>query len=183
LTGLYHIMFWYQNYASGDYTMEIVNALNYPEGVDTAIRYIHSKWGDKDNLAFYTDAIIHSGKDETSLPQFYLAIQNDTIIGCFALITNDFISRHDLFPWFACLFVEPEFRGKQLGNVFMDFACAKAAAMGFATLYLTTDHDGFYERYGWLRIEDGFEPGGKKTRIYMRYTSHRGEQRLTEYNY
>ena len=42
----------------------------------------------------------------------------------------------------------------------------EAALAGFSTLYLTTDHDGYYEKYGWTRIEDGYDRDGEPCRIY-----------------
>jgi len=146
--------------------MQIINAHDYTLDFEAACRYIHSKWGNKDNYAFYYDAIVHAGTGKMSLPQFYLIIDGEEFVGCFALITNDFISRHDLFPWFACLFVEPQYRGKQLGSQMMQYGREEARRMGFSTIYLTTDHDGYYEKYGWERMEDGFEPNGNRTRIY-----------------
>jgi N-acetylglutamate synthase-like GNAT family acetyltransferase len=84
-------------------------------------------------------------------------LKNNEIIGCSALITNDFISRHDLYPWMACLFVEEKERGKEYGNLLMKFAEKEAKKIGFTDIYLTTDHDGYYEKYGWIRIEDGID--------------------------
>ena len=31
----------------------------------------------------------------------------------------------------------------------LQYACGDMSAMGVDTLYLPTDHTGFYERYGW----------------------------------
>lgn len=41
--------------------------------------------------------------------------------------------------------------------------------IGFPIVYLTTDHNGYYERYGWIRIEDGIDLiSCKPTRIYKK---------------
>lgn len=146
----------------------IQNVKQYAGGLEAACTYIHSQWGNQDNYAFYYDALKHSGGADQPLPHFYLLLEEEQIIGCYALITNDFISRHDLYPWFACLFVEPEFRGKELGKMMMKHALKEARNKGFDTIYLTTDHQDYYEKYGWERLEDGYEPSGKQTRIYRR---------------
>ena len=44
----------------------------------------------------------------------------------------------------------------------------KAKRMGHPRLYLATDHAGYYERYGWERMEDGNEISGKSTRRYVK---------------
>ncbi len=147
---------------------EIINAHEYNRGIDEAAHYIHSKWGRPTNLPFYLDAIRNSSDNASRLPVFYLVMNGDEICGCSALIVNDFISRHDLYPWFACVFVEKDHRGKKLGSMMMDRGAKDAKKMGFEKMYLTTDLDGYYERYQWFRIEDGFEMDGSPTRIYCR---------------
>lgn len=141
----------------------IIDSHQYPGGVEAAISYIHSKWGNPQNLNFYRDAIMNYGP---SLPRFFLLCQNETIVGCGALIANDIISRHDLMPWYACHYVESAHRGKHLGELLLKHACKLGQELGYPTLYLSTDHDAYYEKYGWQRIEDGFEPSGAATRIY-----------------
>ena len=146
--------------------IEIVNVKEYSGGLDKAIRYIHGKWGNDRNYDFYQDAILHSSEPGKSLPKFYLLLREGRIAGCYGLITNDFVSRHDLLPWFACLYVEEEERGQELGKLMMEHAANEAKEAGFSTMYLVTDHDGYYEKYGWRRIEDGYDLKGIKTRIY-----------------
>ncbi len=43
-------------------------------------------------------------------------LDNDEIIGSYALLTNDIISRQDLMPWFACLFVNENYRNQGLAE-------------------------------------------------------------------
>ncbi len=144
----------------------IINVKDYSGGIEKAARYIHDKWGSDGNYAFYLDAIMNSSSADKSLPKFFLMLKQDEVVGCFALITNDFISRHDLIPWFACLFVEERERGNKLSQRMFDYARLECKKAGYEFLYLTTDHEALYERFGWERIEDGYEPTGKKTRIY-----------------
>ncbi len=146
----------------------IINAHEYHKGIEEAARYIHGKWGRPTNFAFYLDAIRNSSADASHLPVFYLIMKGDEICGCSALIVNDFISRHDLYPWFACVFVEEKHRGKKLGRMMMDRGAEDAKKMGFDAMYLTTELDGYYEKYQWVRIEDGYELDGSPTMIYCR---------------
>lgn len=145
---------------------EIINVRDYAGGLVEASRYIHSIWGRPDNFEFYRDCIEHSSLDTNSIPRFYLMLDQDRIIGCYALITNDLISRQDLWPWLACLWVEPDYRGRELGKHLLAHGISEAKRIGYKRVYLTTDHDGYYERYGWQRIEDGYDLRGDKGRIY-----------------
>lgn len=147
--------------------VEIVNVKGYQGGLDKAVDYIHGVWGSEKNYLYYKDAIYHSSLTEKPLPMFFLLLKNNEIIGCSALITNDFISRHDLYPWIACLFVDEKERGQEYGNLLMEHAEKEAKNIGFSIVYLTTDHDGYYEKYGWRRIEDGVDLFScEPTRIY-----------------
>lgn len=146
--------------------IEIINVHKYSGGLEKAARYIHSKWGCEENFPFYLDAIKHSFDSKASIPKFFLLMKNDKPIGCYGLIMNDFISRHDLFPWFCSLFIEPEERGHEYGKLLLEHAIEETAKLGFDHLYLTTNHDGYYEKYGFKRIEDGIDLEGKPTRIY-----------------
>ena len=40
-------------------------------------------------------------------------------------------------------------RCRGLAGAVLDFVCRDMASRGVGTLYLLTDHTGFYERYGW----------------------------------
>ena len=149
--------------------VEIVNVREYPGGLDKAVDYIHGVWGSEKNYPYYRDAIYHSSLTEKHLPMFFLLIRNNEIIGCSALITNDFISRHDLYPWIACLFVDAKERGQEYGNLLMEHAEQEARNMGFSAVYLTTDHNGYYEKCGWQRFEDGIDLfSGQPSRIYAK---------------
>jgi len=143
--------------------LQIIDAHDYAGGLETAVRYIHSKWGSERNLNFYRDAITRYGE---YLPRFFLLCDDLRIIGCGALLISDFTSRHDLWPWYACHYIEAEYRGHALGALLLTHGIRLAKDAGFKHVYLSTDHDGYYEKYGWERIEDAFEPTGEQTRIY-----------------
>ena len=147
---------------------EIVNMKKYAGGIDEAIQFYHGTWGSDRNYAFYYDAIIHSTDGNNGLPRFYVLLKHGRIIGCYGLVVNDFISRHDLCPWLAGLYVIEQERGHSLGSRLLQHGEAEAKKAGYSILYLTTDHDGYYEKYGWERIEDGYEHSGNATRIYRK---------------
>ena len=150
---------------------QIINVKDYSGGLEVAARYIHNKWGNKENYMFFFDAISNSSNDIKGLPRFYLMLKDKEIVGCCSLIVNDFISRHDLMPWFASLYIKEQERGNRLSQKFFDHAKSEALNAGFNIIYLTTGHDGLYEKFGWERIEDGYDPHGNKTRIYKLSTT------------
>jgi len=136
--------------------IRVINVKEYQGGLKEGICYIHGKWGNDQNYSFYEDAVRNASTGK-ALPQFYLMLKSGIIIGCSALLTNDYISRQDLFPWVGCLFVEEKERGKAYGKRLLDYALNQGGLAGFSKAFLTTDLDGYYEKYGWIRMEDGID--------------------------
>jgi len=148
---------------------EIINVQDWRGGLEAAADWFHKAWPGI-HRDFYLDAMRHSSGKDCPLPRFYLALENERPVGCFGLAVNDFISRHDLWPWLVALYVDEAARGQALGSRLLEHGVREAGRAGFPRLYLTTDHDGYYEKYGWQRIEDGCDRDGAACRIYVRDT-------------
>jgi len=146
--------------------MTVINIREHPEYMTQAIAYIQDKWGNRRNKKVYEDCITNSIDAKSPLPIWYLLVEDDDIIGCAGLITNDFISRMDLCPWLCALFIEKKRRGQHLGNLLIARIKEDVANMGLDTLYLCTDHKGLYEKYAFTYIGDGYHPWGECSRIY-----------------
>ncbi|MCL2366921.1 MAG: GNAT family N-acetyltransferase [Oscillospiraceae bacterium] len=146
--------------------MTVVNIRENPEYKDQAITYIQSKWGTRRNKRVYEDCILNSIGAKSPLPVWYLLMDSGIVIGCAGLITNDFISRMDLGPWLCALFIDKKYRGQSLGSLLISQAKEDVGKMGFDQLFLCTDHKGYYEKYGFTYISDGYHPWGESSRIY-----------------
>jgi len=85
--------------------MEIISVREKPGYKDKAINYFQQKWPSV-LPKIYEDCISHSLTTSNPLPQWYLLQKEDEIIGCAGLITNDFISRMDLYPWVCAIFID-----------------------------------------------------------------------------
>jgi len=144
--------------------IKIISIRENPDFLEKAVDYFSSKWGVPRNN--YQDCISNSISTKNPLPRWYLMLRDDEIIGSYGLITNDFISRQDLWPWLAALYVEKNERGKGLGAFLLEHGRKEAKELGFFTVYLCTDHIGYYEKYDWRFIGFGYDAGGEKTRIY-----------------
>ncbi len=146
--------------------MKIICVSSHPEFIDQAIAYFQEKWGSKESNRVYEDCILHSLTTNSPLPKWYLLLKENQIIGCAGLITNDFISRMDLYPWLCALYIEEHERHHAYGALLIEKIKNDAKKYGFDNLYLCTDHIGYYEKYGFHYIGEGYHPWGESSRIY-----------------
>jgi N-acetylglutamate synthase-like GNAT family acetyltransferase len=145
--------------------MKIISVRESPEYKDRAIKYLQKTW--KSVLPIiYEDCLNHSIDSIKPLPHWYLLEDNHKIIGCAGLITNDFISRMDLYPWICALFIDEKYRGNSYGALLMEKAKDDARKAGFDYVYLSTDHLGYYEKYGFEYVGQGYHPWNEESRIY-----------------
>lgn len=114
----------------------------------------------------YEDCLTHCIDAAAPLPQWYLMLDGERIIGCAGLITNDFISRGELYPWLCAVYIEEDCRGRNLGFTLMQQAQNDAKLFGFNHLYLCTDHSGYYEKFGFAYMGMGYHPWGEASRVY-----------------
>ena len=150
--------------------MKIVEIQQRPELFDKSVGVFWGEWGNEKNYKFYEDAMRQSCLTTDEIPRFYIALENESIIGTYALIRNDLNSRQDLFPWLACLFVDPEHQGKRIGSQLLQHARQEAAKKGFEKLYLSTDLEGYYEKYGWTHIGEVYGVSGSSLKLYAAET-------------
>ncbi|MCR9012973.1 GNAT family N-acetyltransferase [Gabonibacter chumensis] len=145
--------------------LKILSVKEYPEIKDNAIEYISSKWSSVSRI-IYDDCISHCMTTSAALPQWYILVKEDEWIGCAGLITNDFISRMDLYPWLCSLYIEECHRGHSYGRLLIERAIQDTKNTGFQNLYLSTEHVGYYEKYGFKYLGIGYHPWDEESRIY-----------------
>ena len=145
--------------------MRIISVREFPRYKDVAVKYFQQSWKSVWPI-IYEDAISHSINARNDLPQWYLLEKENKIIGCAGLITNDFISRGDLYPWVCALFIDEKERGNSYSSLLLTKAKSDAKKIGFNYLYLSTKHIGLYEKYGFKYIGQGYHPWKEESRIY-----------------
>ena len=126
---------------------ELICLCDRPELIETAAQWFHKKWGVP--LAAYLESM-NDSLTANAVPRWYVML-GDTgeIIGGLGVIENDFHDRPDLRPNVCAVYVEPAHRCKGIAGRLLERVCSDMAALGEPVLYLLTDHDSFYERYGW----------------------------------
>ena len=145
--------------------IKIIAVRENPEYSERAVDYLATKWGIDREI--YEESISDSLTTKRPTPRWYLLLKGDDIIGSYGLIENDFMVRKDLTPWLCALYVDKDERCKRYGRMLLDHGRVETAKLGFSKLYLCTDHEGYYERYGWQFFGMEESEFGGDTRVYI----------------
>ena len=121
--------------------MRVISVREKPEYKEVAIKYFPSKWPEV-APEIYEDCITHTVGSEHVLPQWYLLEKEGIIMGCAGLITNDFICRMDLYPWFCALYVEEAYRGNAYAVLLVEKAKEDTRKAGFSRMWGITRNTG-----------------------------------------
>ncbi|MCI8916299.1 MAG: GNAT family N-acetyltransferase [Oscillospiraceae bacterium] len=147
---------------------EILKLRDCPQWLDRGAAWFHAKWGVP--LEAYRESMAACVNNLGAIPQWYLAVDGNAIVGGLGVIENDFHNRPDLAPNVCAVYVEESHRCQGVAGALLNCVCADMAALGVDTLYLLTDHTAFYERYGWqfLCMAQG-EGDAEPSRMYIRH--------------
>ena len=147
--------------------MEIYNVKDLTDRFSEAVDLFWGYWGSENNRPFYEQCMKNSDGFD-GIPRFYVAMIEGEMVGTYALLRNDINSRHDLYPWFACLYVKDQHRGKGIAASLLQHGARQAKNLGFKTLYLESNLEGFYEKLGWKENGITYDPFGHYAKIYER---------------
>lgn len=146
--------------------INIIKIQEHPDMAARAADWFHQKWGIPLNA--YLESICDCLKKENAVPQWYLAMDHDIVVGGLGVIENDFHDRKDLTPNVCAVYVEEAYRCQGIAGRLLQYVSDDMKAQGIDTLYLVTDHTSFYERYGWkflCMVQGEGEPD--LTRMYI----------------
>lgn len=144
----------------------IVKLRDMPSVKEQAARWFHEKWGVP--LEAYRESMEDCLAGRSAVPQWYIAMEGERVIGGLGVIENDFHDRKDLTPNVCAVYVEPDKRCQGVAGALLQCACSDMKKLGIPVLYLVTDHTAFYERYGWeflCMVQGDGEPD--MTRMYI----------------
>mgnify|MGYP001856450798 CR=1 FL=1 len=146
--------------------MKIVKMRETPEMAEKSASWFHSKWGVP--VEAYRESISECLRNENPVPQWYLAMEEERIVGGIGVIENDFHDRKDLTPNVCAVFTEEGYRGQGIAGNLLNMVVNDMKSKGISPIYLITDHIGFYEKYGWeflCMVQGDGEPN--MTRMYV----------------
>lgn len=126
----------------------IIDLKNKPDLINLAALWFHLKW-DLPQEA-YLESMNEGLKAKHSVPSWFVVTnQNEKIIAGVGVIENDFHTQVDLTPNVCALYVEEQYRNKEIANKLLDNVCKNLSLSSIDEVYLITSHTNFYEGCGW----------------------------------
>ncbi len=82
---------------------------------------------------------------------------------------KDDIQPTELTPWIGWVYTFPHYRGHRYVGKLLSYAEALAKTDGINSIYISTNHNGLYEKYGYEFFEMMKDMHGEDSRVYVRY--------------
>lgn len=103
------------------------------------------------------------------IPQTFIALYNDEVVGMYQLSMNDLDIRPDIYPWLINVYVEYKYRGNGICKKMVEHCINEAKKLNLENLYLYTKHIGLYEKYGFEFIKgiNTFKVESQLERLYI----------------
>ena len=122
----------------------------------------HCSWRAGKALAQRMDSSAFS-----SWERVVVALQSEKICGFCTVVKEDCIPGVPYSPYIRCVFVGEPYRGRRLSQKMIGFSIDYLKSIGFHKVYLVSDHDGLYEKYGFQVVDRQPAPWGSLEKIYM----------------
>lgn len=139
--------------------MEIFNIKDRLEFIEEVAILTQNEWGKKSiNEDEYNDRIrnkIAKIKEYLNHNDYckLILLEEDKLIGFISIFPEDGEARKDLTPWYATMYVKKEYRGNGYSRILNDAILKEAKARGYSKLYLKTELNNYYEKFGAKFIE------------------------------
>ncbi|MCI8441542.1 MAG: GNAT family N-acetyltransferase [Provencibacterium sp.] len=99
----------------------------------------------------------------TGWERVFAAFEGEKPAGYCTLKKRDCILDLPYTPYIGFVFVGEPFRGRRLSQRLIAAAMDYARELGFGEVYLISDHQGLYEKYGFVRVDEKPAPWNPQT--------------------
>ena len=127
---------------------------------------------------------LHQLLSENSLKQklggtalVLLLVDEDRLVSFCTFAPKDDIQPTDLSPWIGFLYTFPEYRGNKYAGMLLDYAESIATVMEREYIYISTNHNGLYEKYGFEFYKTEKDMNGEDSIIYRKNLALEGQEK------
>jgi GNAT superfamily N-acetyltransferase len=129
------------------------------EFIPTVAHWLHEEWGHLRPNETVDDRVarVERACGHRQIPTTLVAVEKNEPVGCASLIERDMLTRSELSPWLAGVFVPRGHRRRGIGAALVEKVVQEARSLGVPRLYLYTPGIGaLYLRLGWSVVERTF---------------------------
>lgn len=83
----------------------------------------------------------------------FAAIEKGEVVGYCTLTKTDYIPNCSYTPWIGFVFVDEHHRGKRISQQMIQHVLAYAKEIGFKKVYISTEEENLYEKYGFIQMD------------------------------
>ena len=136
--------------------MEVID-LKCSKYIDEYIELCSLEWGEKKTKSEMQEYIKRK-KNKILDGDKYISIlgliNENELVGFISLFKTDGDDRTDLSPWYATMYVKEKYRNKGYSKILNNTILKKAKELGYQKVYLKTDLNNYYEKFGARYIEN-----------------------------
>jgi GNAT superfamily N-acetyltransferase len=98
----------------------------------------------------------------------FVAMSDNDIIGYCTFLRTDYYPDNKYFPWISSIFVDEKYRGNRVSQKIIEAVIQYAKEQHFTRVYIPSDMIGFYEKYGFTKIDELVNYGGDVDNIFAK---------------
>lgn len=134
--------------------LKIYNLKDKFQYIDEVALLTQKEWGQKDLSQKEFEQKVKNKilkiKSNFNNPNYckLILLDNDILVGFISIFPTDGDERTDLSPWYATMYVKQKYRGKGYSKILNNAIIAEARKRNISRLYLKTDLENYYEKFG-----------------------------------
>ncbi len=136
--------------------MKIFTLASKPEFIEELARLHHAEWHHLSSATTLTRrvAAIRDAARFNGIPSIFIALLENQLAGSAAIVKSDMVSKPELSPWLAAVYVKQEYRRQGIANKLIARCVKEAEHLSVGDLYLFTElASKYYEKLGWRYLE------------------------------
>lgn len=99
-----------------------------------------------------------------------VAIADSQVVAFCTFTETDYFPENRYSPWIGFVFVDEKYRGNRISEKMIKRVMEYATGLGFDNVYISTDHDNLYEKYGFKQIDFLVNYEGTKDKVLVHST-------------
>lgn len=98
-----------------------------------------------------------------------MLVDGENLVSFCTFAEKDDIQPTELTPWIGWVYTFPDYRGNRYAGELLHYAQILAEKQGIKSIYISTNHVGLYEKYGYEFFKIMKDVEGEDSRVYVRH--------------